>query len=152
MSLPYEGGAREAQGGRNEGGTAAQNGAALVPRVPPVMMMAASVESPRASDGRTCGIAHNGTGYCAHGPEHDGTRQGTQRRISGAFLSARPKRCKRHCNHRGSDQLFHLVSAPLNATRSGANDLIPATLRWRRGKVRGGTRIRRRAFPAVLVS
>jgi hypothetical protein len=62
----------------------------LVPRVPSVMMMAASVQSPRARDGWTCGVAHNGTGYCAHRPEHDGTRQGTQCRVSGALLSAHP--------------------------------------------------------------
>ena len=92
------------------------------------MMAAASVQPPRARDGRAGGVAHHGTGYCAHGPEHDGTRQGTQRRVSGALLSARPKRHKRHYNHRGGDQRFH-PGLTLLTQLFGSNGLIPATLR-----------------------
>jgi hypothetical protein len=92
------------------------------------MMMAASVQSPRARDGRTCGVAHNGTGYCAHRPEHDGTRQGTQRRISGALLSAHPQWRKSQCNHGGGDQRFHMGLTPLRQL-FGSNGLIPAILR-----------------------
>jgi len=76
--------------------------------VPPMVIMAACAQSPRAGNGRPRGVTHNAARYQANRSCDNGSRHRAQRRIAYPLPSLHTYRYKRSSNYNTAKYLLHV--------------------------------------------